>query len=384
MTTHTQIPTTEAVHTPGVIDFGIGQPDFDILPLDLIRRATAVRLQDRDTTLLNYGYAQGDGYFRLALADFLARGYGIPVDAESLVVTAGASQALDLLCTLYTRPGDVVFVEEPTYFIALRIFADHRLQVVGIPTDAHGLDVDALEAKLTEQRPAMVYTIPAFQNPTGVTLTPARRSRLVELATRHDFLVVADEVYQLLAYGDAPPAPLAQQIDSGQVVSVGSFSKILAPGLRLGWLQAAPSVVDRLVNGGLIYSGGSLNHFTSNIVRVALENGLQQDYLETVQAIYRRRIDVMDMALQAHLGETVRYRKPDGGYFFWLELAESQDTVELQRQAATRKLGFLPGPRFSGNGGLRNCLRLSFAFYNEDELRDGIRRLAPILRRSGG
>jgi 2-aminoadipate transaminase len=375
------IPTAQADLPPEMIDFGVGQPDFDILPLEIVRRAADERMAAGDTTLLNYGYERGDGYFRLALADFLARGYAMPVDAESLLVTAGASQALDMLCTLYTQPGDVIFVEEPTYFIALRIFADHRLRVVGIPTDAHGLRMDALEDTPAQHRPALVYVIPSFQNPTGATLPADRRRRLAELSHEHGFTVVADEVYQLLGYTATPPAPMAAYIDQGNVVSVGSFSKILAPGLRLGWLQATPAVIDRLVNGGLIFSGGSLNHFTSNIVRVALERGWQDEYLAQLHALNRTRIDVLDAALRAELGDLVSYTKPAGGYFFWLRLPDGIDTRSLRAAAQARNVDYRPGIDFSGNGALHNYLRLSFAFYDAARLEEGAQRLGAVLRR---
>ena len=374
-----RIPTAQAELPPEMIDFGVGQPDFDILPLEIVRRAAAERLAAGDTTLLNYGYEQGDGYFRLALADFLTRGYAMPVDADSLLVTAGASQTLDMLCTLYTQPGDVILVEEPTYFIALRIFADHRLRVVGVPTDAHGLRMDALEDAVVEHRPALVYVIPSFQNPTGATLPEDRRRQLADLSRRHGFTVVADEVYQLLGYTETPPAPMAAYLDRGNIVSVGSFSKILAPGLRLGWLQAAPAVIERLVNGGLIFSGGSLNHFTSNIVRVALERGWQDEYLAELHALYRTRIDVLDAALRAELGERVRYTKPTGGYFFWLRLPEGVDAAALRPRAQALNVDFRPGINFSGNDGLHNYLRLSFAFYNAARLEEGARRLGQVL-----
>ena len=374
-----RIPTAQAELPPEMIDFGVGQPDFDILPLEIVRRAAAERLAAGDTTLLNYGYEQGDGYFRLALADFLTRGYAMPVDADSLLVTAGASQTLDMLCTLYTQPGDVILVEEPTYFIALRIFADHRLRVVGVPTDAHGLRMDALEDAVVEHRPALVYVIPSFQNPTGATLPEDRRRQLADLSRRHGFTVVADEVYQLLGYTETPPAPMAAYLDRGNIVSVGSFSKILAPGLRLGWLQAPPAVIERLVNGGLIFSGGSLNHFTSNIVRVALERGWQDEYLAELHALYRTRIDVLDAALRAELGERVRYTKPTGGYFFWLRLPEGVDAAALRPRAQALNVDFRPGINFSGNDGLHNYLRLSFAFYDAARLEEGARRLGQVL-----
>ena len=296
------------------------------------------------------------------------------------MVTAGASQALSLICTLFTKPGDTVFVEEPSYFLALRILReDFRLNAVPIPTDEKGLRMDALEEALAQQQPIFVYTIPAFQNPTGHTLSAPRREGLVALAHKHNFLVVADEVYQMLHYGPPPPPPLAVHTAGGSVLSIGSFSKILAPGLRLGWIQSAPEIVARFVTCGLVDSGGGLNHFTSNLVGVALEQGWQKEYLDGLREIYRRRIEVMDGALRRHLAGVAQWQKPDGGYFFWLKMDEGVDTAARLPAAQAADVGFLPGTRCSSVGGLGNFLRLSFAHFGEAEIAEGVARLGRVL-----
>ncbi|MCL4835119.1 MAG: PLP-dependent aminotransferase family protein [Caldilineaceae bacterium] len=363
-----------------VIDFGIGQPSFDLLPLELMRRATAARFAEGDTELLSYGYEQGDGRFRQALADFLTAEYATAVTPQELMITAGASQALALICTLFTKPGDTVFVEEPSYFLALRILReDFGLNAVPIPTNEKGMRMDALEEALARQRPVFVYTIPAFQNPTGHTLSAQRRARLVALGQEYDFLVVADEVYQLLHYAARPPAPVAAQTASGRVLSIGSFSKILAPGLRLGWIQTSPALAEHLAACGLVDSGGGLNHFTSNLVRVALERGWQAEYLQELRGVYRRRIDVMDAALHRYIGSRVRWQKPTGGYFFWLEMDARTETVGLLSAASEVNTGFLPGARCSSVGGLGHCLRLSFAHFGEEAIEEGVARLGQVL-----
>ena len=374
------IRTTQVDRNAGRIDFGIGQPGFDLLPHDIMANAAATRFAEGDNDLLNYGYEQGDGRFREALADFLTTYYAAPVSAQQLMITAGASQALDLICTQFTRPGDTVFVEEPSYFLALRILKeDHKLNVVSLPIDENGLRIDALEAALKIQRPVFVYTIPTFQNPTGYTLSQERRTQLVALSQAYNFLIVADEVYHLLGYGEAPPAPLASFVDQGSVLSVGSFSKILAPGLRLGWIQASPELVARFVLCGLVDSGGGLNHFTSNIVRVVLEQGRQEEYLAELHRIYRRRIDVMQAALTRHLGDRLRFRTPQGGYFFWIELLTGADTADLLAQAHAAGVGFVPGRRFSSQGSLHRHFRLSFAHFAEDAIEEGIARLSTVM-----
>ena len=173
----------------GFIDLGLGDPQFSLLPLDLIRRAAAERLGQHDPEFLQYGAKQGDGTLRRSLASFLSRAYGFPTDPDSLFITSGASMGLHLICSLFTQPGDTIFVEEPTYFFALRIFADHGLRLIPIHTDKNGLVIESLEEQLCNSRPKFLYIIPTFQNPTGQTLSRERREQLVSLCLQHDFLL---------------------------------------------------------------------------------------------------------------------------------------------------------------------------------------------------
>lgn len=375
----TALRTMQVAPPPDVIDLGIGQPSVSLLPLELIERAAHHRLAQGDRSFLAYGAEEGHGHFRLALARFLTARYGAPVEPTNLFVTAGTSQALDMICTLFARPGDVIYAEEPTYFLALRIFADHGLKVVGLPVDEQGLVVDALEERLADERPAFLYTIPTFQNPTSVTMPLARRQRLVELSESHGFLIVADEVYHLLDYTAPPPLPLAAFAETGTVLSLGSFSKILAPGLRLGWIQAAPPLIERLVSSGLADSGGGLNPFTSAIVWSMLELGLEDEYLATLKTTYHRRVEALSAALREHLPDRVAFREPGGGFFFWLQLPPEMDAEALLEIARRHKAGFQPGVRFSSRQGLRNAMRLSFAYYDADHLREGVARLSRAL-----
>src|SRR5215510_4796595 len=206
---NTPLPTIQNQVAPDVIDLGLGDPPLSLLPLGLIRDAAQLRLSQQDNSFLQYGVEQGDGNFRFALAEFLSKGYGFEVSPENLFVTNGISKALDLICTLFTKAGDTIFVEEPTYFLALRIFADHHLNVVSIDTDENGLVLESLEEKLTEFHPKFLYLIPTFQNPTGTTLPQERRDRLVQLAQEYNFIIAADEVYHLLGYAQKPPKSFA-------------------------------------------------------------------------------------------------------------------------------------------------------------------------------
>lgn len=370
---------TQANPDPALINLGIGQPAMNLLPLAQIQQGAQMWLAENDPSALNYGVEEGEGYLRVALADWLSGEYGTAVDLSELFISAGASQALDLICTLYSQPGDVVLVEEPTYFLALRIFADHGLRVVGVAMDEQGLIPEAVEAAVRQHRPAFLYTIPSFQNPTAVTLPAERRAQLVALAEQYSFLIVADEVYQLLGYTTASPPPLASHSASGYVLGIGSFSKVLAPGLRLGWVQAARPHLQRLVGSGLVDSGGGVNPLVAAVVRGVLTSGAQQAYVAQLRAEYGRRIRVLDEALQIHLPQA-QYAVPQGGFFFWLSLPEGVDTAVQLPRAHALGVGYQPGRNFSSMGGLSRQLRLSFAFYDEEALGEAAVRLGRWYR----
>lgn len=360
------------------IDLGMGNPDLGLLPLELLRQSASMYFDTGDPRSLQYGAEQGDGYFRHALAEFLTEAYGTGVDAEGIFVTAGASYGLDLLCTLYTRPGEVIFVEEPSYFLALRIFEDHGLRTIPIPMDEGGLRLDVLEDRLSELRPKFVYTIPTFQNPSGRTLSPSRRDKLVEIAQREKFLILADEVYHFLPYNQDPPGPFACFAENvEQVISINSFSKILAPGLRLGWIQANSTVIKRLAGSGLLDSGGGMNPFTSALVRGLIETGGLDDNIEHLRTEYSLRRNALDAALRQHLS-AAEYALPQGGFFYWVRLP-GVDASKLRRRAREFQVDLRQGELFSSHSGLREYFRLSFCYYGPEALEEGVRRLANCL-----
>ncbi len=354
----------------GTINFSVGQPSADLLPLALLRGACERFFADAQPLEMNYGARQGDPRFRAALAAFLG-----DASADSLLLTAGISQALDYVCSHLTRPGDTVFVEEPTYPYSIQVFLDHGLKIVSLPLDGQGLDIERCERLLREHRPTLLYTIPSFHNPTGQTLNRERRERLVALSRKHGFIIAADEVYQLLHHGTPPPPSFGSMVAEGNVISLGSFSKILAPGLRLGWIQTSAKLMQRLLATGALVSGGNFNHFTSHVVRQLLENGELKPFVEGLRANYAARADAMDTALRTHFSDRATWRKPGGGYFFWLELPAQVDVEKLQAAAREAGTGFLAGAACSTAGGLHHCLRLSFAHYSVPEIHEGIARL---------
>lgn len=375
----TRTVTFDGAPPPGTINLGVGQPSADMLPVDLLRQASESFYRVAQPLELNYGVLEGDERFLASLARFLGEGYRAPADPDSLFVTGGNSQALDLVSTVFSKSGDTIFVEEPSYYLAFKIFRDHGLNVVGVPIDADGIRIDALEELLDVHSPAFLYTIPSYHNPAGSCLSAERRARLVELSQEKGFYIVADEVYQLLYYYDDPPPALGTMIEGDTVLSLGSFSKILAPGMRLGWIQTSSTLRQRLIDNGFVNSGGSISHYASHIVRHVIDLGLQDAHLAGLRRTYRGRVEAMHDACLEHFGDAATWRRPEGGYFFWLRLHDDVDTRPMREQARALETGFQPGALFSSTGKLGNYLRLSFAHYDEEDIREGIARMRPLL-----
>ncbi len=361
------------------IDLGMGNPDLELLPVDALQRASERAFAKGMRASLQYGKEAGNGYFREALADFLSVSFNAPVNGASLFVSNGVSSALDMLAGLLTRPGDTIIVETPTYFIAPSIFADRGLQVISAPMDAEGLNTEALEEILEREKPKLFYTIPTFQNPSGRTLSLARREKLIELAEKHDFVIVADEVYHLLPYFATPPKAFALfSEETERVVSVNSFSKILAPGLRLGWIQAHTNILKKLSSLGVIDSGGGLNPFTSAIVHELVANGDLGKNIALLQETYHLRLKALYAALKEFLPQA-EYTTPKGGFFYWVRIP-GVDNGELRKKAKDFKVDIRQGALFSAGKGMGEYMRLCFAYYGEEELREGIKRLADCVR----
>ena len=359
---------------PTTIDLGKGQPSLGLLPTAALRTAGERFLAQHSASWLQYGDDRGEAPFLDSLAGFLTRRYSVPIHASQLMTTAGNSQALDLCCTLFTRPGDTILVEEPTYFLALDIFRDHGLRVVGVPIDDDGMQTDALHEAVAHYRPALLYTIPSFQNPTGVTLSAARREQLLATCAAHDVLVIADEVYQLLDFGAPPPPSLAIYASGARVLSLGSFSKICAPGLRLGWVHGAPELLERIMRSGLVQSGGGLNPFTSGVMYTLITLGLADGVLDELKTVYAERSRALCGALREQL-PFARFVAPRGGYFVWVTLPgiSANALLPFAREAG---VAFHAGPRFVHGDRFDDALRLSFAHYDGEQLREGVQRLA--------
>ena len=361
-----------------LIDLGKGRPDCALLPHAELREAAAHRFSLMDANSLQYAPKAGSPSLRGHLADFLTRHYQSEVSPDCLFLTAGASHGLDLIAGQFAQPGDTVLVEAPTYFLALKILQSRNLRIVSVPTDAEGINVVALEHLLEIEKPAFLYTIPIHHNPTSVTLSVERRGKLIELAQKYEFFIVADEVYQLLNYSENAPSRLAA-LDHSRVISLGSFSKILSPGVRLGWIELASEHFSILGQCGVLKSGGGVSPFTAAIIESAIALGLQDNYLDRVRDVYGRRCAHMIQVLDSVLPKSVNFVHPTGGFFVWLELPESIDSNLLLAEAHDANIGFRPGTLFSPAREFKNFLRLCFAYYNKADLEWACKQLGHLL-----
>lgn len=370
---------------PGFIEFVWGQPDPALLPVEALRRATPLALEQFGAETLAYGSAAGAGPLLAWAANRIREREGVALTLDEITSTAGNSDAVDQICTLFTQPGDVVLVESPTYHLALRIMHDHDLDIRPVPLDASGLNLDALKATLAALKREgktlkLLYTIPTFHNPTGLCLADERRRELVALAQAENFLIVEDDVYRELVYEGSAPPSLWSLAPSGPILRLGSFAKSLAPGLRLGFITGAAEHVRTLVDSGLRDSGGGLNHFTAMVVGALCLAGNFDEQVALFKREYGARRTALLGALAEHMPAGVTWTKPSGGFFVWVTLPENIPAVSLLPIAEALKVSFIPGHKFCLDGRGQNALRLAFSLYKPAELAEGTKRLAQAVK----
>ena len=366
-----------------MIELGFGEPDPALFPAAGLVAACRDALTDGGAVALPYGGNYGPTALRRRLAERLTALEGAATALDETLVSGGNSQALDHLVTMFCRPGDVVLVERPTYSLALGIFRDHPVTIEALPFDDEGLDVDALERRLVSA-PApdgpvrLLYTIPTFHNPTGISLAPARRRRLVEVAAAHGLLVVEDDVYRELWYDVPAPPSLWSIAARGTVVRLGSFAKTLAPGLRVGWMNAAPEQAARLAASGLSESGGCPSQFAAVVVEQFLAGGRYDPHVAELRAAYAARRDVLADALAEHLPPDCRVSRPGGGFFIWVALPEGLRAGELLPAAEAAGVSYVPAAR-SHLDGYDGGLRLAFTLYDIEQLTEAAARLGDTI-----
>ncbi len=363
---------------PEVISFAGGLPAPELFPLAEVQAAADRVLTTGGGGALQYGPSEGFQPLREWIAGELGR-RGIRSPVDDILVTVGSQQVLDLVGKLFLNPGDVILTENPTYLAAIQAFQVFEAKFVGVPTDAEGLIPEALPELIRRHRPKFLYTIPNFQNPTGITLTAGRREALARIAAEHGLLVIEDDPYGRLRYRGVEVPPVRHWDEAGLVLYVSTFSKTIAPGLRLGWVAAPPEVFNRL----LVLKQASDLHTSSFDQRVAHAYLTASDvpaHLEKIRRCYGERYGVMDAALRAELPAGYEWTHPEGGMFLWVTGPAGSDSLLLLERAIGQNVAFVPGRDFFPAEGGRNHFRLNFSNSTPERIREGVRRLGAILR----
>ncbi len=370
---------------PGIISFAGGFPDPALFDLEGIREATSQVLNSPNAgAVLQYGATEGWGQLREGLSMHMAS-KGITARPDEIITTTGSQQALDLIGKTLINPGDKVIMEGPTFLATIQCFRLYGADVVSAPIDADGVNVDVLEQLIIEQRPKFIYLIPTFGNPSGAMLTLARRKRVLELAVKYQVLVVEDDPYSELYFGKIPPPPsmmsLSQEVPGSRewLVYCGSFSKVLSPGLRVGWMIAPPALLANAVMCKQ-FSDAHTSNLTQAIAAAYLGLKRMDTALDVVRKTYAERAQTMADCLRQELGDAIAFSQPQGGMFFWTRLtAPGADAAELAKRAIEKGVAFVPGAPFYATDGDRATLRLSFATAVVGKIVEGVGWLGKAL-----
>jgi 2-aminoadipate transaminase len=368
---------------PDIISLAGGLPAPELFPVDEYRRAFEWVLESDGAQALQYGPSEGYRPLRALLAKRLNTA-GMRCSDEDLLVTNGSQQALDLVGKIFLNPGDAVLVENPTYLGALQAFNQYQATYAIVGMDEDGMRVDEVERLLSQQRARrpikFIYALPNFQNPTGRTMSLERRRRLLALASRFGVPIVEDDPYGELRY-EGQTVPTLKSLDTdGSVIYLGTFSKILAPGFRLGWIVAPPEAMDTLLHGKQpsdLHTGMAQQMATYEVAK----GGFIDKHLVRIRDFYRERRDVMLRAIEEHFPADAHYTRPAGGLFVWAELPHHVDTRELLVEAVQHKVAFVPGQGFHADMSGTNTMRLNFSNVPADQLQEGIRRLGQAIQR---
>ena len=371
------------VEAGDVISLAGGLPAPETFPVETIKEIAAEILTHHADKALQYGTTKGFTPLRLALADWMEKRYGIPTSKVEIMMVAGSQQALDLIGRVFINPGDIVVVEGPTYLAALNAFKYYDPEFLSIPMDDNGMMVDLLEEKLRKlnaegKKIKFVYTVSTFQNPMGVTMSIDRRKRLIELAREYDFLIVEDSPYSELRYSGEPIPPIKHFDDEGRVMYLGTFSKILSPGMRLGWIAAHPHFI-RKIEIAKQAVDLCANTLSQVIAWKYVADGHLDEHIPKIIEFYKPRRDAMLEALEEYMPEGVKWTKPDGGMFIWVTLPEGIDTKVMAEKAISRGVAYVPGEAFFAHREVKNAMRLNFTYVPEEKIRDGVKRLAEVI-----
>ncbi len=371
---------------PGMISFAGGLPSPALFPAEEVKEVVKDILDKEPQIALQYGPTEGDKRLIRFLAEWMKRKEGADIDEKNILIVSGSQQALDLIGKIFIDPGDPVIVGLPSYLGAIQAFIANRAKLLGVPVDNQGMDVDRVEQILKDyaakgKKIKFVYIVPDFQNPSGVTMSLERRQNLLNLCYQYETIVFEDTPYRELRF-EGESLPMVAVIDKkGYGFSLHTFSKILFPGMRLGWLVANKAIMDKLV---LAKQSTDLctSPFAQSIVYEYCRRGLLEPHIKRIVEVYRKKRNMMIQALKSYMPHEkgLYWTEPQGGLFLWLSLPERVDTEELFPKAVAKKVAYIIGAAFHCDRSGKNTMRLNFSFPSEDQIDEGIKRLAEVVK----
>ncbi len=369
--------TLKISNKPGIINFAGGLPASELLPTEQIRTCLDAVLADHAAQALQYSISQGVPVLRELIAQRISR-QGLPVSADNILITTGSQQGLDLIGRVFLEPGDYVVTELPTYLGALQAFNFYQARYAPIQMDDDGMIIDNLEEKIIQYRPKMIYVVPNFQNPSGITMSYQRRKALMNLVFRHQIAMIDDNPYGELRYSGTP-LPSLRGLGGDAVIQLGTFSKLISPGLRIGWICApvsAIAIIEKAKQAVDLHS----STFSQFIAAEFLKRGFLDPHIERIREAYALKRDTMIAAMKEYFPSSVRWPHPDGGLFLWVQLPENVSASMVFQQALHAGVAFIHGRPFHPDGTGDNTMRLNFASSSPENIVEGIKRLGKVLQ----
>ncbi|MFO7897010.1 MAG: PLP-dependent aminotransferase family protein [Candidatus Cloacimonadales bacterium] len=367
---------------PEIISFAGGLPDPSTFPVEELKEVVAEVLQEDAAKALQYGSTEGDTKLReLIVENYRAKGFDITID--NVMITTASQQALDLLSKLFIDRGDKVIVGLPSYLGGLGAFNAYGAEAVGVEFDEHGMIADKLESTLAEmkangEKPKFIYIIPDFQNPAGITMPEERRKKVIEIAKAYDVLIVEDSPYKELRFEGEEQKSLYALDNTGQVITLGTFSKIFVPGFRIGWVIAHPEITDKFITAKQS-TDLCTSPFVQKISAKYIEKGYYEKNLKKTIQLYKEKKEGMMSAFEKYMPKGVSWTKPEGGLFLFVTLPEYMDAEKLFLKAIKEKVAFVIGNVFYCNGGGKNTMRINFSYMDKDSNTEGVKRLAKVI-----
>ncbi len=370
---------------PEVISFAGGLPSPDTFPKEDLKQVMMEMMDQESNFVLQYGTTEGDMILRKRLVEKQYRTIeGMDITVDNLVIVTASQQALDLIGKIFIDPGDKIIVGAPSYLGGLSAFRTYGADMVGVELDDEGMDPVKLEQTLAEMkaqgtRPKFMYIIPDFQNPTGITMPEERRIKILEIAKKYDVLILEDSPYREIRFEGQHQKTFFSLDNTGHVITIGTFSKILCPGLRIGWVIADKRIIDKIV---MAKQAADLctSPLTQRIAARFLEKEKMNELLSSTVAMYKEKRDIMIEAFEKHMPEGVSWVKPQGGLFLFLTLPEHMDSETLFMKAIEKNVAYVIGSAFYAKEGGLNKMRINFSYASKEDIREGVRRLAEVIR----